>query len=150
MGYTHTNMIASFAITAIWDVVLRQFSERRIRFMGIEDWKWVAVLKPYFEKHTPLAAALIAGLVGAIAYVLISSFTFSDNLSFVSYMIWVTFVSAVVGLPMRYSGLFPHLMEHYYKPLGFLYSMATDAFSGIVVCITMLVLGRLKDETKKN
>lgn len=136
-------MIVAFAVTAGWDVVLRQFSEKRIRLFGIEKWKWVEALGPYFKKHTLLAAALIAGFVGAIAYALISKFAFADELSIVPYLVWVTFISAVVGIPMRYSGLFPHLQEHYYKPLGFWYSMATDAFSGMIVCVTMLVVQQL-------
>lgn len=143
MPYSHENMIAAFCITGGWDVVLRLFSEKKIKLLGIENWKWVRVLEPYFQKHTTLAAALIAGFVGAIAYFLISYFSFSDKLGPLAYLSWVIFVSAIVGIPMRYSGLFPHLYEHYYKPLGFAYSMATDAFSGVVVYVTMIVLQKI-------
>lgn len=136
MGYTHEKMLSAFFVTAGWDVVLRQFSEKRIRFMGIENWKWVKTLEPYFEKHTLLAAALIAGFVGAIAYSIITSF----DLPRFQYYVWVALVSALIGIPMRYSKLFPHLETHYYKPLGFWYSMCTDAFSGLVVCFTMEIL----------
>ena len=140
MSYSHEHMIGAFAVTACWDVVLRQFSERRTKLIGIEDWKWVRVLQPYFQKHTVLGAALIAGFVGAVAYTLIHTVSFVDDLNLFQYLIWVVVVSAIVGIPMRYSKLFPHLEEHYYKKLGFRYSMMTDAFSGVVVCLTMFLI----------
>ena len=122
----------------MWDAVLRKFALGDWKFAGIESWRWVSVLKPYFESHTPLAAALIAGFVGAVAYALIESFAHRVGGGLLGYAMWVLFVSAAVGIPMRLSGLFPRLEVHYYKPLGFAYSTCTDAFSGAVVCATML------------
>lgn len=149
MPYSHENLIACFCITAAWDVVLRLFSEKKIKLLGIENWKWVVALEPYFKNHTTLAAALIAGFVGAIAYVLITYFSFSEQLGPISYLCWVTFVSGIVGIPMRYSGIFPHLSKYYYKSLGFWYSMTTDAISGVIVYITMIVLQKLLELKKK-
>ena len=149
MPYSHENLIAAFCITAGWDVILRLFSEKKIKLLGIEKWKWVATLEPYFKKHTTLAAALIAGFVGAIAYFFISYFSFSDQLGPISYLFWVIFISAIIGIPMRYSGMFPHLSQHYYKPLGFWYSMTTDAMSGVIVYITMIVLQKTIEYLKK-
>ena len=62
-------LILVFFITGFWDIILRGLSEAKIKFFGIENMKWVTVLKKYFEKHTVLSAALIAGFVGAIAYI---------------------------------------------------------------------------------
>ncbi len=130
-----TDIIIVFLITAVWDVILRLFAENKIKFFGLEKMKWITVLKGYFQKHTILSAALIAGFVGALThYVIMKSQDFL-NLSGVNiYTITlVIFISGAIGIPMRYSGIFPHLKKHYYDPLGFTYSLATDAFSGIVV-----------------
>ena len=129
------NIIIIFLITAAWDVILRLLSEDKIKFFGIENMKWVTVLEEYFEKHTVLSAALIAGFVGAITHVIIIKSLDIFKLSGINLytILLVILISGIVGIPMRYSGLFPHLNEHYYKPLGFGYSFATDAFSGIVV-----------------
>jgi hypothetical protein len=142
MPFHYPHLVGAFVVTAAWDVVLRLFAERRVRFLGIEDWRWVVTLRPYFEAHTVLAAALIAGFVGAVAYALIAATPGSSTWSLLPYLAWVTLVSGVVGIPMRHSGLFPHLKRHYYDELGFGYSFATDAFSGVVVCATMLALQR--------
>lgn len=151
------HVVSAFVITGAWDVILRLFSEKKITFMGIENWKWVRALQPYFQQHTVLAAALIAGFVGAIAYTIIESVPFQKKLNSVQYFTWVAFVSAIVGIPMRYSKLFPHLEKYYYQPLGFKYSMATDGFSGIVVGATMILLSRMvnaksriKSDTTRN
>ena len=129
------DIIIIFLITAIWDVILRLMSEDKIKFFGIENMKWITVLEEYFEKHTILSAALIAGFVGAVTHFIIIKSLESLNLSGVNIytILLVIFISGIVGIPMRYSGLFPHLKKHYYDPLGFGYSFATDAFSGVVV-----------------
>lgn len=129
------NVIIIFLITAFWDVILRLLSEDKIKFFGIENMKWVNVLEEYFQKHTVLSAALIAGFVGAITHIIIIKSLDTFKMSGVNLytILLVLLISGIVGIPMRYSGLFPHLNEYYYKPLGFGYSFATDAFSGFVV-----------------
>lgn len=129
------DIIIIFLITAFWDIILRLLSEGKIKFFGIENMKWITVLEEYFEKHTILSAALIAGFVGAITHLIIIKSLESLNLSGVNIytILLVIFISGIVGIPMRYSGIFPHLKNHYYDPLGFGYSFATDAFSGVVV-----------------
>lgn len=142
--FTHErliSMILVFFITGAWDVVLRGMSEGHLKFLGIENMKWVTTLKDYFEYHTVLSAALLAAFVGAIAYILII-YTF-DKLnvnSILNQLILVFLISALVGIPMRYSGLFPVLDKYYYEPLGFTYSSITDGISGIVVSITLFFL----------
>ena len=116
-------------------------SEGKIFFLGIENMKWVTTLKNYFEYHTLLSAALLAAFVGAIAYVLII-YTFDLlNVNNLFYQLLIVFlISGLVGIPMRYSGLFPILNEHYYKPLKFTYSFITDSMSGVIVAITLFFL----------
>lgn len=135
------NLILVFFITGFWDIILRNMSEGNISFLGIENMKWVTVLKEYFEYHTLLGAALIAAFVGAIAYALIiytiDSLSVSNK---IIQLVLVFLISGLVGIPMRYSGLFPILNKYYYKPLGFTYSFITDSMSGVVVAITLFLL----------
>ena len=141
--YKSDDLILTFIITAVWDVILRLFSEQKLRFFGIHKWKWVVALRPYFERHTLLAAALLAGFVGAIAYACITLPPFYDTLSPLMRLVWIAAVSGGLGIPMRYSGLFPHLKTYYYDSLGFLYSLMTDILSGIVVCVTFTGVQRV-------
>lgn len=135
------NLILVFIITGLWDIVLRQMTEGNIAFLGIENMKWVTTLREYFKYHTLLGAALIAAFVGAIAYVLIIYAFEILNVNDKLYQFIIIFlISGLLGLPMRYSGLFPVLDKYYYKPLGFNYSFITDSMSGVVVAITLFLL----------
>lgn len=136
------DIIIIFLITAFWDVILRLMSEDKIKFFGIENMKWITVLEEYFEKHTILSAALIAGFVGAVTHFIIIKSLDVLNLSGINIytVLSVFLISGIVGIPMRYSGLFPHLKKHYYDQLGFSYSFATDAFSGIVVAASYQII----------
>ena len=97
------------------------------------------------KEHTLLAAALLAAFAGVIAYVLIiytmEIFGLSGPLPGI---IVTSLVSGLVGIPMRYFGLFPVLKEHYYDKLGFWYSFGTDTFSGIVVAVTLYLIEYFK------
>ena len=142
---TQETIIITFIITALWDVVLRWYAEDKMPHLSapldVQNWRWVKVLRPYFEKHTLLGAALIAGFVGAItAYVM----SFINVKNTYLYSIILVLVSGLIGIPMRYSGLFPHLKKYYYDSLGFKTSFLTDAFSGIVVGLTLYILGYLQ------
>lgn len=134
-------VVLAFVVTAMWDVVLRYFAEGKIEMLGIQNWTWVVALKPYFEKHTLLAAAGIAGMVGAFTYVIIETLA-PARLSLPRYLLFIAFISAMVGIPMRISGLFPHLKTHYYDPLP-ITTIFTDALSGVIVAITMGIVTSL-------
>lgn len=136
----YRNMVIAFCVTAVWDVILRWFSEEKLKFMGIEKLSWVVALRPYFEHHTVLSAAAIAGVVGAGTCVIINRFT-HELMSeyFLLYLVWVAFVSAALGIPMRYSGLFPYLKKYYYDPLP-ITTIFSDALSGLVVALTMIYI----------
>lgn len=135
-------LILAFCVTGIWDVVLRYMADGKIAFFGIENMKWVTVLRDYFKKHTVLAAALLAAFVGAISFILYQyareyiNPKMDNKLS----LVLLFFISAIVGLGMKYSGLYPVLYEHYYKPLGGPYSFIADGMSGVIVGITIGVL----------
>lgn len=137
-----------FVITALWDVVLRFLAEGKFTALGVEKMKWVVVLKEYFEAHTLLAAALIAGFVGAFTLVAvdytvpraINAYHYSSIDVQLYYVAFVALVSGLIGFPMKYSGLFPELKKYYYDRLGTVYSFMSDAFSGIVVTVTYGVI----------
>jgi len=134
-------IIIVFFITGLWDVILRAMSEGYFNFLGIEKMQWVTALKDYFKYHTVLGAALIAAFVGAVAYVVIIYAFNLLNANDIIYQGAIVFlISALVGIPMRYSGLFPILDKYYYQSLGFTYSFITDGMSGIVVAITLFLL----------
>lgn len=145
-------MVQVFAITALWDVVLRLFATGKLRWFGINNWNWVKTLQPYFAKHTVLGAALLAGFAGAVAFAVIKAWTPTPTKSFVGGLvvsaIHVAIVSALVGIPMRYTNLFPYLKTYYYEKLP-VTTAFSDALSGVVVAVTFVILkavaSRLKD-----
>ena len=67
-------VILTFIITALWDVVLRILSVYEPIPSINNAMPFIKDLKPYFEKHTLLAAALIAGFVGACTQPIILHF----------------------------------------------------------------------------
>ena len=70
-------IIVTFIVTALWDVVLRFMSENFESLPSIIQklMPFIKDLKPYFQQHTLLAAALIAGFVGATTQVIILQFS---------------------------------------------------------------------------
>lgn len=137
-------LILVFFITAIWDIVLRFMAEGKIKFFGIENMKWVRVLKEYFEEYSTLSAALLAGFVGASAYYyLVYILDYIKSTTIIQVVVITFLVSGIIGIPMRYSGSFPVLTEYYYDRLGFNYSFITDAFSGLVVAATLFTLQKI-------
>lgn len=142
----YAKLTEAFVVTAVWDVILRLFATKQVRILGIERWNWVHALEGYFHKHTVLAAALLAGFAGAIAFAVIQLWTppSMDNFNnVVAYALWIIVVSALVGVPMRYSGLFPHLKKYYYDKLP-LTTIFSDALSGVIVAVTMLSIDGIR------
>lgn len=143
--------ILSFIVTGLWDVALRQMTE---------NWEalpetikkvlpFIEYLKPYFKKHTLLAAALIAGFVGATTQpIIVNIMKFPKNLNDIKYVmlfLLLSFVvSALYGFVMKFSKLFPILEETYYKRLeedhGLLRSMYHDGISGLIVQLTIFMI----------
>ena len=140
-------IILTFTVTALWDVCLRFMALNYEKLPKIINtyMPFIKDLKPYFQKHTLLAAALIAGFVGATTQPIILKITpFPKNIKNISYIflfLLVSFIiSALYGFIMKWSRLFPRLQEHYYDKLGVIRSMYHDGISGLIVQITIFGL----------
>jgi hypothetical protein len=129
-------LLLTALITGIYDIILQWISKNQISNVD-----WIKALKPYFEYHTPLGAALIAALVGFVSQWIILYITpFPTSKKDIIKYIGVTIiVSGTIGIVMDNSGLFPHLSNTYYKTLGRPRSMVTDAWSGVIVQLTLLL-----------
>jgi hypothetical protein len=137
----HCNIyILTFIITALWDVVLRKMSENYNRLPSLFQSDFMIHLQPYFKKHTLLAAALIAGFIGATTQVIILHLHKlpTNARSLMTFMIATFIISALYGFIIKFSNLFPHLVDTYYKNLGVPRSMYTDGVSGLIVQATLL------------
>ena len=138
-------IILTFIVTGLWDVVLRFMSLNYNKSPKYFQMDFVKDLLPYFKHHTLLAAALIAGFVGATTqFIILSIMSFPTSIFNIVYifkfMILSFIISALYGFIMKGSKLFPYLERHYYEPLGVLRSMYTDGFSGLIVQTTLLIL----------
>ena len=138
-------IILTFIVTALWDVVLRFMSLNYEKLPKYFQMDFVEYLTPYFKQHTLLAAALIAGFVGATTQPIILSIMYFPkrifDIAYISkFMILSFIISALYGFIMKWSNLFPHLVTHYYDKLGVARSMYTDGVSGLVVQTTLLAI----------
>lgn len=148
----YCNMIVlTFIVTGLWDVVLRIMAENFNKLPQIfKDYKFIEYLIPYFKKHTLLAAALIAGFIGATTqYIILNLISFPTNLTDIESVFKFLFVSFIIsglyGFVMKATGLFPHLDNTYYKNLGNLKGAIHDGVSGLIVQITLIVLFFVKN-----
>ena len=137
-------LTVTFLITALWDVALRIMSENYYSLPKFLQYDFIRYLRPYFKKHTILSAALVAGIVGAVTQAIILKFVDIPKkmMSYktVEFLVISFIISALIGFPMKWSGLFPHLYEYYYKPLGDIRGAYHDGISGLIVQVTMLLL----------
>lgn len=149
-------IILTFVITALWDVVLRftALNFNKVPSIIKNTLPFIDDLKPYFKIHTLLAAALIAGFVGAttqpiILYIMKFPQKIPKNindLANISKFMLVSFIiSALYGFIMKWTGLFPHLQKYYYDKLGVVRSMYHDGISGLIVQVTLLSLFYVKN-----
>lgn len=116
-------IILSFIITASFDLALNLSPPP----LG------AVILRDYFNNHTILAAALIAGFVGAVTYSLIY-YVYSGVPKLSIYNMVVIFcISALMGTPMRLSNLFPLLDIYYYQKIPRIQSFLADGLSGVMV-----------------
>jgi len=137
--------ILTFIITGIWDILLRLLSENYDLLPKIMQYDFIRYLIPYFQKHTLLSAALIAGFIGATTqFIIVNIYPFPSDfkdIHKVLYFLFLSFiVSALYGFLMKGSKLFPHLDKTYYKELGTVRSMYHDGISGIIVQLTIIGL----------
>lgn len=129
-------IVFSFIITASFDVALNLLPEKYGGATRIRD---------YFDNHTVLAAALIAGFVGAVTFIIIHRlYNGVPSLNTLN-MVMIFFISASVGYPMRYSGLFPILDKYYYQVMPRWQSLIADGLSGLMVSIVYyFLIGKIK------
>lgn len=143
--------VATFCVTALWDVALNYMTRVPDRLPSpIKDtFPFIDYLVPYFEHHTVLSAALIAGFIGATTQVIITQlmrfpFLPTSPVTLIGFLILSFVVSAYYGFLMKLSGLFPILEETYYEKLeadgGVIRSMYHDGVSGLIVQCTLLVI----------
>ena len=144
-------IILTFIVTALWDVILRfmALNYEKLPSLINKTLPFIKDLKPYFEKHTLLAAALIAGFVGATTQpIILKIVSFPKNLKnlkkIIIFLIISFIISALYGFIMKWSNLFPRLEEHYYNKLGLVRSMYHDGISGLIVQVTLLIMLNLK------
>lgn len=126
------SLVLVFCITAAFDVLLNLGPHPK-----------GSLLVDYFKQHTVLAAALIAGFIGAFTLPVIAALT--DYRTPTIHSIVTTFaVSALIGFPMYFSGIFPHLNKHYYDKLPRYQTFLADGLSGVMVATVywMLTLPR--------
>lgn len=116
-------IVLSFVITAGFDIALNVTPPP----LG------AVILREYFDNHTLLAAALIAGFVGAVTFAIIY-YIYSDVPKLTVYNMFIIFcISALIGIPMRLSGLFPILDKYYYQKIPRIQSFLADGISGVMV-----------------
>ena len=143
--------ILTFCVTAVWDIILNYITDNYDLLPDIikKQFPFIGYLIPYFKQHTLLAAALIAGFVGATTQMIIQQFIkfpYLPNkpLSVATFLVVSFIISALYGFVMKWSRLFPILNETYYKHLeadgGVVRSMYNDGISGLIVQISLLVL----------
>lgn len=148
-------LILTFIITALYDVLLRYMSLNYDKLPAFFKWfDFIKYLTPYFKKHTMLSAALLAGFIGFGAQLIILTIMPYPNLKKINLHNIITFfvitfiVSALYGLPMKASKLFPILDETYYKGLGTFRGLYHDGISGLIVQFTLLVLLYIYEQYK--
>ena len=137
--------ILTFIIASVWDIILRFLSENYERLPNFFKYDFIKFLQPYFKRHTLLAAALIAGFIGATwQFIVIHLHKFPKNLN--NYLLIIQFlgisfiIASLYGFLMKWSNLFPHMEDTYYKKLGTIKGMYHDGISGLIVQITILSL----------
>jgi hypothetical protein len=143
-------IIITFIVTALWDIILRFMSLNFNSLPSIMQYSmpFINDLKPYFQHHTLLSAALIAGFVGATTQPIILYFMnfpkYTSNVTYIIHFLMLSFIiSALYGFIMKWSNLFPYLQRDYYNKLGVFRSMYHDGISGLIVQVTMLVILRI-------
>ena len=144
--FSNSNLIIiTFVITAFWDVCLQYMSANYYNLPNIIKYDFIKYLIPYFNNHTILSAALIAGFTGAVTQIIIISIIKFPldilNYKSILFFLLISFIiSGLFGFIMKYSKLFPILDRTYYKNLGTVKSVYHDGISGVIVQITLLII----------
>jgi len=132
-------ILLSFIITGFFDLALNLLPP----YLG-----GATRIREYFKQHTPLSAALIAGFVGAITYAVIyAAYSGIPDANIFNFFV-IFCISALIGIPMRYSGLFPHLDKYYYQVMPRIQSYLADGLSGVMVSVVYYyIIGKIQAST---
>ena len=136
-------IILTFIITGTWDLLLLLLTHNYDKLPKFIQWfDFIKSLKPYYERHTILSAFLLAAFIGAVTqYIILMLHKLPTNKeSLLTFLILSFIVSALIGIPMQYSNLFPILDDTYYKYLGTYRGLYHDGISGLIVQITLLCI----------
>ena len=140
MFVSYRDYVLVFLITATFDLALNLLPPP----IG------ATLIRDYFSQHTVLSAALIAGFIGAFTLPVIALFT-TINKPSVYAVVVIFFVSAVIGFPMQWSGIFPHLNVHYYEKLPRYQTFLADGLSGLMVAhVYWLLNSRVSQDANKS
>ena len=105
---TYKLYILTFIITGLWDILLRLLSENYDTLPEIIQYDFIKYLIPYFQKHTLLSAALIAGFIGAITqFIILNIHPYPNDLKNIHSILYFLFLSFIV------SALFGFLMKEF-------------------------------------
>tara|TARA_B100000902_G_scaffold200659_1_gene191208 strand:- start:608 stop:1078 length:471 start_codon:yes stop_codon:yes gene_type:complete len=132
-------ILLSFIITGFFDLALNLLPP----YLG-----GATRIREYFKQHTPLSAALIAGFVGAVTYAVIyAAYSGIPDANIFNFFV-IFCISALIGIPMRYSGLFPHLDKYYYQAMPRIQSYFADGLSGVMVSVVYYyIIGKIQAST---
>tara|TARA_B100001123_G_scaffold413538_1_gene512021 strand:- start:1060 stop:1485 length:426 start_codon:yes stop_codon:yes gene_type:complete len=130
-------ILTTAIITGLYDILLRYITENNLL-----KWDFIIALQPYFKEKTLLEGFLIAAFVGLVSqWIILSLYRFPKNWQqVIIFMIITIIISGSIGILMDKSKLFPDLSATYYKKLGRTRSMITDAWSGVIVQVTVIFL----------
>jgi len=143
-------IIYTFIVSSIWNVLLNYMSNHfdKLPFWFQKLMPFIGNLKPYFQQHTLLDAALVAGFIGACTqFIILNMVKIPKNITniknIIIYYLISFFISALFGFVIKFSELFPYLELHYYNKLGLIRSMYHDGIFGTIVQTTLLFLSQL-------
>ena len=133
------DIILAFVITAVFDVLLNLLPPP----LG------ASILREYFNHHTVLSAALIAGFVGSVT--LVTILKIFPDVVYPSSMacLKIFIVSALIGFPMQWSHLFPYLNTFYYDKIPRVQSFLADGLSGVMVASVFWIIKHFLRKTNE-
>ena len=146
-------LVLTFVVTALWDLVLQFLSKSYKDLPKVLRFNFIKYLKEYFENHTVLGAASIAGVTGVLAQLIIISILKFPRKArcdeIINFLLLTFLVSGLFGFIMKLSQMYPYLVGTYYHKLGPFAAFYHDGVSGLLVQISLLVLYAIKESLER-
>ena len=140
-------LISTFIVAAILNLALRHISNSNSSCCNkIKNAvPFLKNMSEYFKRHTVVSSALVAGLIAVICQALFLQFMkFPQKQSdYLMYLSLYFGFSAVCGVFLRQTPLFPHLKLYYYNHLGLTNSMYYDGICGVLIQSLLIGLYKL-------